>query len=343
MIQKSLHITEPFRFEGGAVLDDLTVVYHVSEEVYDGRKKVVWVCHALTANSDVEDWWPQMYGPGKLLDPQKYFIVCVNMLGSAYGTSGPASPRPSDGRPYFFDFPAFTIRDMVQTFTYVRREVGIDSIHLLLGSSIGGFQAVEWSLAEPGRVRNLVLMATDVRISPWLTAEAETQRMALEADPTFREAADLSGGRAGLRCARAQAILSYRSYDGYQRTQSEADPDTLFAGRAASYQRHQGDKFISRFDAYSYWSLCNTLDSHNVGRGRGGVEAALSQVRAKTLVVGIDSDCLFPARVMAFWAPYIPGSRFVTISSAFGHDGFLLESGQMTALFTPILEEADPQ
>ena len=337
MIEKRITLAEPFRFEAGGEAGPLDIVYHVSEASYDGKKPVVWICHALTANSDVEDWWPQLCGAGKVLDPARYFLVCVNMFGSAYGTSGPATLNPATDRPYFFDFPRFTIRDTVRLFGFVRAHLGLDRVDLLLGSSIGGFHAVEWAVSEPDRIRNLILMATDVRISPWLSAEVETQRMALEADPTFRAAESLKGGAAGLKCARAQAILSYRSYEGFDRTQSEADPDTLFASRAASYQQHQGNKLTARFDAYSYWSLCNTLDSHNVGRGRGGVAAALSRVRARTLAVGIDSDCLFPAAVIARWAPLIPGSRYETITSFFGHDGFLLEADQIEALLKPVL------
>lgn len=259
------------------------------------------------------------------------------MLCSPYGTSGPSTVNPATGRPFFFDFPAVTIRDMIRTFIEVRKHLGIARIDLLVGSSIGGFKAAEWAVTEPEVFRQVALIATDVRVSPWLSAEAEAQRMALEADCTFRQAMSLDGGKNGLKCARAQALISYRSYEGYGMTQSEPDPDTLFAGRAASYERYQGEKLAKRFDAYSYWYICNALDSHNVGRGRGGVEAALAKIQAKTTLVAIDSDELFPRRAMGQWARLIPDARFMTISSDFGHDGFLLESDQLTAILGPML------
>ena len=329
MIQQHLSVEQPFELEAGGVLPRLDLVFHTSAGSPAGRR-VVWICHALTANSDVEQWWPQMAGPGKFIDTDKDFVVCVNILGSPYGSSGPASINPKTGKPYLLDFPKITIRDIVRTFSFVRNHLGIGSIDLLIGSSIGGFQALEWAVAEPELIKSAVFMATAPRVSPWLSASAEAQRMALEADPSFRQAADLSGGAAGLRCARAQALISYRSFEGYRLTQSEPDEDCLFAGRAASYERHQGDKLVARgFDAYSYLRLCDELDSHNLGRGRGGVNSALSSIKAKSLVISITSDGLFPPEEGSQWAACIPGAQFKTIGSEFGHDGFLLETEQI--------------
>lgn len=338
MIADKITLDHPFEFEAGGKLGSLDIVFHKSFDVYDGSRKVVWICHALTANSDPEDWWPQMVGPGKVFDTDKYSVVCVNMLASPYGSSGPASVDPVTGKPFFFSFPAVTVRDIVKACTEVRKYLGIESIDLLIGSSIGGFQASEWAVSEPGIIRKLVLMATDVRVTPWVTAWCEAQRMALEADPTFREAASLSGGREGLKCARAQALISYRSFEGYCLTQFEQDPDTLFATRAGSYERYQGEKLARRFDAYSYWYLCNVLDSHNVGRGRGGEDAALGSIKADTTLIAIDSDYLFPARRMTAFAAKIPRARLFTIPSDFGHDGFLLESARLGEIISPLLD-----
>lgn len=337
MIEHKLRLDKPFRFEMGDVLDNLSICYHTSAPEWDRTRKVIWICHALTANSDAEDWWPTMVGPGKLLDTDKYFVVCVNMLGSAYGSDGPAAINPKTCKPYFFDFPTVSIRDMIAATIEVRKHLGINEIGLLIGSSIGGIQASEWAVTEPDVIKNLVLMATDVRISPWITAMCEAQRMALEADQTFREAKSLDGGKEGLKCARAQALISYRCFEAFCRTQREEDPDTLFAKRAASYERYQGEKLAKRFDAYSYYYLCNALDTHNVGRGRGGVEAALGTIKARTRVAGIDNDILFPAKSMQVWAPLIPGATYHTISSPYGHDGFLLETAQLTELISPMM------
>ena len=334
MIRHELH-TGPFNFEAGGRLDSIPVVYHTSG---NRSGKVIWICHALTANSDPEDWWPEMVGPGKLLDTEKYFIVCVNMLGSSYGSAGPATPNPADGKPYFFDFPAVTIRDMIQATDLVRTHLGIEKIDLLIGSSIGGFQALEWAVSEPERIEKAIFIATSARISPWLGATVEAQRMALEADPTFRAAQNLEGGSEGLKCARAQAIISYRCFDGFQLTQYEQDEDCLFAGRVASYERYQGAKLLRRgFDAYSYYYLCNALDSHNIGRGRGGVAKALGRIQARSTVVNILTDTIFPLQDMDVWAPWIPGADYHHIPSNFGHDGFLLETAALSSIIEPLL------
>ena len=335
MIRHSLQ-AGPFEFEAGGSLEQIEIVYHTSS-VKEG--KVVWICHALTANSDVEDWWPQLVDPGKLIDTERYCVVCVNVLGSPYGSSGPSSVDPSTGSPYYFKFPRITVRDMVKASILVRKELGIESVDLLIGSSIGGFQALEWSVTEPDVVRNAVLIATSPRVSPWFSAMAEAQRMAISADQTFFECKDLHGGEDGLKCARAQGLISYRSYEGYRRTQAEYDDDTLFAERAASYERYQGEKLVRRnFDAYSYYYLCDAIDSHNVGRRRGGVAAALSQVKAGTTVIGIESDGLFPVREVKEMAALIPGASYHEITSDFGHDGFLLENGQLTEIIKPIID-----
>lgn len=305
----------------------MDIAYHVAGE-RDGRP-VVWICHALTANSDAEDWWPEMVGKGKPIDTDKYYVVCVNMLGSPYGSSGPASINPATGRPYLNIFPRVTVRDIVKGNILVRKHLGVEKIDLLVGSSIGGFQAVEWSVMEPDVFRRVAFIATGVRVNAWISATLEAQRMALDADPSYAAAESPEGGKAGLRCARAQALLTYRSFDGYVLTQSETDEDTLFPTRAASYERYQGEKLARRFDAYSYRSVIDSADSHNVGRGRGGVEKALSAIRADVTIVAITSDGLFPPSEMSAWAKMIPGANYIEIESRFGHDGFLLETKQL--------------
>lgn len=371
MIQQEYILDEPFEFEAGGEVENLRIVYHASVSLEAFRpsgggsgkgsgKKVVWICHALTANSDPSEWWPEAVGSGKLFDTEKYLVVCVNMLGSAYGSSGPASPMPAycddgtassvpgcraghpasgakEGRPYYFDFPKITVRDIVRANIAVRRHLGIEKIDILVGGSIGGFQAVEWTIMEPDVIKRAVFIACNARATPWLTAYNESQRMALEADATFRACESLKGGEAGLRCARSIALISYRSYEGYNSTQAEPSVDTLWADRAGSYQRYQGQKLASRFDAYSYYYLTFSVDSHNVGRGRGGVEAALAAIKAECTVIGIDSDALFPVCEQKFLAEHIPGARYREITSRFGHDGFLLEYGQLTGIIAPLL------
>ena len=328
MLKQEIRVNIPL--ETGGVLKDAHLVFHTSEK---RQGRVIWICHALTANSNPEDWWPEMVGPGKAIDTEKSFVACVNMLGSAYGSEGPARENPATGKPWLLDFPKVTVRDMVAASIVVRKTLGVSTVDLLIGSSIGGFQAIEWAVTEPEVFKRCMFIATAPRVSPYLSATVEAQRMALEADPTFREARNLQGGAAGLKCARAQALISYRCFEGYGLTQLEADPDTLFAGRAASYERYQGEKLVRRgFDAYSYYTLCDALDSHNVGRGRGGVDNALARIKARTTVVSIDTDALFPPQESSVWARWIPGADYIEISSRFGHDGFLLETARLTAI-----------
>ncbi|MCQ2335076.1 MAG: homoserine O-acetyltransferase, partial [Paludibacteraceae bacterium] len=331
----TLHISQPFQFEAGGTLPAIDIAYHTSGTYRPGQP-VVWICHALTANSDAEDWWPEMVGPGRAIDTDRFFVACVNMLGSPYGSSGPAAIDPTTGQPYMLSFPRVTVRDIVRATILVRQHLGIPSVDLLVGSSIGGFQAVEWAVTEPEVITNALFIATGARVNAWTSATLEAQRMALEADPTFRQQHSLEGGKQGLRCARAQALLTYRSFEGYRLTQSEADIDTLFASRAASYERYQGDKLAARFDAYSYLSVIDSADSHNVGRHRGGVQAALAAIRANTTMVCITSDGLFPPDEMREWAQFIPGATYLEIESAFGHDGFLLETEALTRIIQQI-------
>lgn len=328
MIRQELITT--LELECGVRLENARIVFHTSG-VKSGR--VIWICHALTANSDPEDWWPEMVGQSKTIDTEKDCIVCVNMLGSAYGSEGPAQKNPATGKPWLLSFPDVTIRDTVNSFIAVRKYLGINKIDMLLGASNGGFHAIEWAIMEPDVFKRCLFLCTAPRISPFLGATVEAQRMALEADPSFREAASLQGGAAGLKCARAQALISYRCFKGYGLTQAEQDPDTLFASRVASYERYQGEKLVRRgFDAYSYFCLCNALDSHNVGRGRGGVQKALKRIKAQSTVVAVDTDQIFPPQESRQWASAIPGARYVEISSDFGHDGFLLEIAKLSAI-----------
>lgn len=323
-------ITTSLDLECGGRLEKARIVFHTSG-VTTGR--VIWICHALTANSDPEDWWPEMVGPGKTIDTEKDYVVCVNMLGSAYGSEGPAQINPASGKPWMLDFPDITIRDTVKSFMAVREYLGIGQVDILIGASNGGFDAIEWAVMEPERFKRCLFLCTAPRISPFLGATVEAQRMALEADPSFRQARNLGGGAAGLKCARAQALISYRCFKGYGLTQAENDPDTLFAGRVASYERYQGEKLVRRnFDAYSYYCLCNALDSHNVGRRRGGVQQALQRIQARVTVVAVDTDQIFPPAESREWTGWIPGARYVEISSDFGHDGFLLEIAKLSAI-----------
>ncbi len=324
-----------FKFEAGGQISDMQLSYYCPDRPYRKGDRVVWLCHALTGNADPEDWWPQMVGSGRIVDPSRDYVVCVSMLCSAYGTCGPAAEKLGTGRPYFFDFPKTTIRDMAAANDLVRLSLGIERVDLLIGPSIGGFVAYEWLIMCPDVFEEAYLIATTFRTPPYMTAFNESQRMALKLDPTFLAAESLDGGAEGLKCARAQALISYRTPQGYNATQPEQSDDVVFADRAASYQRYQGEKLVRRaFDAYSYWYLTCALDSMNVGRARGGVDAALGSIRARVRLVSITTDQLFPPELGEYAAARIPDARHFEIQSAFGHDGFLIEHEALVRVLT---------
>ena len=169
MYKNTFIYKEKFGFEAGGEIEELRVAYHSSSEKYEGQK-VVWICHALTADSNPEEWWPELVGESKLFDTQKYFVVCGNMLGSCYGSSGPSSIDPKTGKPYFLNFPKVTVRDIARSLNMLREYIGIEKIDLLVGVSIGGFQALEYSIMYPEAIKKAVFIATLSRVTPWLTA-----------------------------------------------------------------------------------------------------------------------------------------------------------------------------
>lgn len=330
--------TGPFPLESGEELDHLVIAYHTYGRMNSERSNVVWVCHALTASSDVADWWPHTVEPDGFLDPERWFVVCANIIGSPYGTTCPLSVDPRTSEPYYGDFPLVSIRDMARAHMLLAAHLGIDRIHVLVGSSVGGFQALEWISGEPERFDKLVLLATDAYASPWTIAIDETQRMAIESDSTYGRK-DADAGMSGLAAARAIGLLTYRGGSGYNVTQQDPAGFDPFkdSHRACSYQRYQGEKLCRRFNAYSYMSILNSFDTHDIGRGRGGIDKALAGIRAETIVIGISSDIIFTPQEMRSLCSRIPGARYFEIDSRFGHDGFLVEHDQLNKILIPFM------
>lgn len=341
MTQLEPHIFEfkqPLKLESGAVLRKWQVAFHTFGKLNETLDNVIWVCHALTANSDVYDWWPGMVGPGCLMDTDKYFIICANIPGSCYGTTGPLSIDRETNKPWLDKFPLITVRDIVQVLNELRKFLGIRKIHLGIGGSLGGQQILEWAIGEPELFRFIAPVATNARASAWGIAFNEAQRMALLADETFAEGRP-GGGSKGIRAARAIALLSYRNRNTYQHTQTDPDDEKLENFKASSYQQYQGQKLDRRFNAYSYLTVSKTLDSHNVGRNRGGLEKALALIKAKTIAVGISSDLLFPPEEQQLIAQYVPDAKYFEIDSFYGHDGFLIEVEALTNILKPIIND----
>ncbi len=295
-----------FKLESGTELSEINIAFTIYGD-FSPSKKIIWVCHALTANTEVEDWWKGLFGKNDLFNVEKFTIICANILGSCYGTSFKSDEK----------LPLISIRDMVEMHQKLANYLEISKIDYLIGGSLGGMQALEWSVTNPDFIKNLFLIATNAKHSAWGIAFNEAQRMAL------------SLGENGIEAARAIALLSYRNYETFEKTQEDSE-EKLENFRAASYQNYQGEKLKKRFSSESYWLLSKSMDSHNLGRNRNSLEKALSKITAKTLVIGIKSDLLFPISEQEFVSKHIKDSKFKKIKSLYGHDGFLLETAKIS-------------
>jgi homoserine O-acetyltransferase len=245
--------------------------------------------------------------------------------------------NPKTGKPYFHTFPFISNRDIVNAFNLLREHLGIRKIHTLLGGSLGGQQVLEWAIMPPDAFEHIIPIATNAFHSPWAIAINEAQRMAIEADGTWKEN-DPRAGSEGMKAARAMGMISFRTYETYRQTQTEKSLETLDNFRASSYQRYQGQKLSNRFNAFTYWVLTKAMDSHHVGRHRTSLEAALKKIKAKTLVIGIDSDLLFPIHEQHYLAQHIKDAQFAAMTSAHGHDGFLVEFDQFKSIVRNFLK-----
>jgi homoserine O-acetyltransferase len=328
-----------FQLENGQVLPSLEIAYHTYGELNAAKDNVIWVCHALTANSNVFEWWPGLFGENDLFNPKDYFIVCANNLGSCYGTTGPLSINEHTKQAWFSYFPQVTIRDMVKAHDLLREELGIDDIHTIIGGSQGAQQVLEWNVQQPSLFRNMIVVATNAKHSPWGIAFNESQRLAIKADRTYYSNIP-EGGQKGLAVARSIALLSYRNQHTYNETQKEKHDEKFNDFNSASYQRYQGEKLVKRFNAYSYVTLANAMDSHNLGRGRISVERSLNQITANSLVVSVSSDLLFPAEEQKFIADNIKNAAYKVIDSFYGHDGFLIETKKLTEVIKSFYNNA---
>ncbi|MFT3933883.1 MAG: homoserine O-acetyltransferase [Chitinophagaceae bacterium] len=328
MAYKVFTYTNSFTLESGKTLPGYHLAYTTHGSLNNEKDNVVWIFHALTANSDPADWWDGLVGEGKLFDPVKYFIVCVNMPGSCYGSISPLDTDSVTGESYYQAFPFFTTRDMVRAYQPLRKFLGIEKIYAGIGGSMGGQQLLEWAIEEPFLFENIFPIATNAKHSAWGIAFNTSQRMAIEADASWNDKNE-AAGITGMKAARSIALLSYRNYDTYAAAQAEEDNDKIENYRSESYQRYQGEKLAKRFNAFSYYFLSKSMDAHDLGRKRGSVEEALKKIKAAALVIGIESDILFPVEEQQFLAKHIPGAVYQSIKSTYGHDGFLLEFAQI--------------
>ena len=349
-------------------LPEVRVAYETWGELSPARDNAVLILHALTGDSHVvgeigpghpsPGWWGTLVGPDGWIDTDRWYVVAPNILGGCQGTVGPGSPAP-DGRTWGSRFPRLTTRDQVAAEIALADRLGIDQWALVVGGSAGGMRAVEWAVSVPDRVSRLMLLATTAAASADQIAWCHAQIRAITSDPDWAggdyprsrgnvgNGGDAGGGEpdpvAGLRVARQIAHITYRSASELAERFGRSDQtgeSVADGGRYAvqSYLDHHGHKLSRRFDAGSYVTLTEAMNSHDVGRDRGGVEAALSRLTARTIVAGIDSDRLYPLEQSAQLAAGIPtaGSLRV-ISSAHGHDGFLIEVDAVGRIVSELL------
>ncbi len=315
-------IEGPLSLESGDSLPQVRIAYRTWGRP---RRNATLVCHALTGSADADDWWADLFGPGKTLDPERDYIVCANVLGGCYGTTGPTSREVGAFEPYGGTFPEITIRDIVHVQAKLLDHLGVDTLDLVVGGSMGGMQVLEWAALYPDRVDAIAPIATGPTQSAWAVALSEAQRQAIKADANFADGRyPLGAGPAqGLAAARSVAMISYRSphnfVERFGRQQTAADSYDV-----QSYLRHQGDKLVNRFDANTYLTLISAMDSHDIGRGRGSVTKALRSIDQPALVISVSSDGLYPATEVAEMAHHLPNAELHEIEAPHGHDAFLI-------------------
>ncbi|MGA8055661.1 MAG: homoserine O-acetyltransferase [Burkholderiales bacterium] len=329
---RRLALEGPFLLESGAVLPRVEIAYRTWGALSHDADNAVIVCHALTGSADADAWWTPLIGSDRALDPMHDFIVCSNVLGGCYGTTGPSSLAP-DGRPWEERFPRVTLRDQVNAQIALADALGVRGIRLVIGGSMGGLQALEWALLDPARVAAVAAVAASARHSPWCIVWSEAQRMALAADPN-------NPPLSGLAAARAIAMITYRSAGSLDRRFGRARGAEVFGTRsqapddfaARGWLRHHGNLLLQRFDAHTYRVLLDAMDTHDLGRGRGELDAVLGNLFQPTLVVSIPSDGLYVPADQHALARALPDAVLADLESSHGHDGFLIDADRLNPI-----------
>jgi len=320
---------EPFYLESGEALTQVQVAYRTWGKLNAAGNNAVLVCHALTGWADVDDWWQPLLGSFRSLDPDRDFIVCSNILGSCYGTTGPTSINPQTGIAYGSTFPKITIRDMVRLQAVLLEALGVRSLQLVIGGSLGGMQVLEWAVLYPDLVRAIAVIAAPGRHSAWCIGLSEAQRQAIYTDPNWQNGnygADQKPDQ-GLTVARMIAVSTYRSWASFssrfgRQIQTE-QARQQFA--IVNYLDHQGKKLVERFDANTYITLTHAMDSHDLTRPDRDYDTVLKSIQQPTLIVAISSDILYPPVEQEKLATLIPNAELEWLESPHGHDAFLID------------------
>lgn len=358
---------EKFFPELGGVLPEVQVAWEMFGYPADDGSNVILICHALTGSSHVYDemageegtsrpreqfsgWWNGFVGRNGSINPDQYCIICSNILGSCYGTTGPTSINPTTGREYRMDFPVITVRDMVRIQKRLLDYLGIPHVKAIIGGSLGAMQVLEWGVMYPDFMDLLIPIAAGPSHSAWAIAWNKIARQAIVNDPDWENGNYDQQPVKGLALAREIAMLSYKSPDifrqKFHRSVQSSDADEREIHRTNRYYQvenylsYQGEKFVSRFDACSYMYLTRAMDLHDLSRGRGSIPEVLGSIQAETLWIAIDSDVLYPMEEIASQVRFIPKGKLAVLSSPHGHDAFLVEIDQMNRLVGPFLEQS---
>lgn len=341
-----LNDNAPVTLVSGGVLTDVTIAYETWGKLNDKRSNAVLLLHGFSGDSHAagpagpghpeQGWWDGLIGPGRAIDTDRFYVLCPNALGGCHGTTGPSS-LTSDGRAYGSRFPAVTIRDLVATEQRWAKALGIERWFAVIGGSLGGMRALEWAIDAPEQLERLVLIATTAASSPENRAFYSTQVRAIVLDPAFQGGDyynDPTGGPVrGLALARSIARLTYGSEQELWHRFQEDDTHGV-----EKFLQEDGDALCRRFDANSYIALTQAMGNHDVGRGRGGVATALASIQARTHVVSVDSDRLFPPHQQLELARHLRcGVTYTTLESNLGHDGFLSEQRQLDSILRQTL------
>jgi homoserine O-acetyltransferase len=346
---------DPLELEYGGDLAQVAVAFETYGELNAKGDNAVLICHALTGSAhaagrhrseEVPGWWDPLIGPGKAIDTRRYFVICSNVFGGCYGTTGPSSIDPGTGRPFGVTFPRYTVRDMVRAQRRLIDRLGVSRLAAVVGGSMGGMQVLEWGAMFPELVGALVPIAIGARHSAWAIGLNEVARRAITSDPQWRGGAYPLGEQpeSGLGLARAVAMLSYRSFDSLEakfgRDRVDASRSLLGVGfEIESYLAYQGVKLVQRFDANTYLFLTRAMDDYDLAEGRGRLDEVLAALTMPTLVLGINSDVLYPEAEQRALVELLPNGTYARINSPHGHDAFLIEMPQVAARVRGFLGE----
>lgn len=327
------HDRTPFVTESGYEFPELKVAYQTWGRPNEERSNVVVVFHALTGHAAADEWLTGFFGKGRLLDPEEHYIICSNVLGSCYGTTGPLSTDSRTGERYGGTFPEITIRDMVRVQQRLLDHLKVRRIRFAIGASMGGMQALEFGIMDK-RPEKLLLIAMGKAHSAWAIGIGEAQRNAIFADPKWRDGhyPPEDPPASGLAAARMMGMITYRSAGSFERRFGRNYQHDKPCYQVASYLGYQGDKLVGRFDAVTYVRLTRAMDSHDVSRGRGSFEDVLGRVTMPVLVIGISSDVLYPVEEQKELTSLLGNARYAELVSDNGHDAFLIEFDAIQAI-----------